>query len=316
VLLSQLNGLLLIDKPADITSHDVVARLRKILKQKTVGHTGTLDPLATGLMVVVLGDATKLSDYLMAEDKAYEVTVRLGVTTDTLDRTGKVLSEKPFDVDRSEIELACGELTGEFEWPVPVFSAAKVDGKKLYEFGRAGQEVECPTKLMSFWDVKLLTQAEPESAPGTFRAHLDCSKGSFIRTWASQFGERLKTGGIVQELRRTRVGSWKVESALTLEQLDARVTAGEPIGPAFIAMSQALPGLKAVMAGPKDIKLVGNGQIPRDIENRLVHEQKRAFELGKSVFVKVISNSGDLLAILAAEPGQGLKIRRVFRSLA
>lgn len=310
--MQQLNGLLLVDKPAGVTSHDVVARLRRILRQKTVGHTGTLDPLATGLMVVVLGDATKLSDYLMAEDKAYAVRVRLGVTTDSLDCTGQVLSEKPCDLHKSDIEGAVDSLAGEFEWPVPVFSAAKVDGKKLYEFGHAGKEVETPVKLMSFWDVQL-----DSAGPDFAEVRLACSKGSFIRTWAAQLGQRLGVGGIVQELRRLRVGSWQVSAALTLEALEDLVNSGEGLkGPAFIPMSQALPGLKAVMAGPKDVKLVGHGQIPRDIENRLIVEQKRAFELGKSVFVKVISDRGDLLAILAAEPGQGLKIKRVFRSFA
>lgn len=308
---AQTNGLLLIDKPADITSHDVVSKLRKILKQKTIGHTGTLDPLATGLMVVVLGDATKLSDYLIAESKAYLVRVRLGRTTDTLDRTGKTISETPCAKSKSEIESAVSELQGEFEWPIPAFSAAKVDGKKLYELARAGTEIDLPTKLMTFWDAKLI-----ESGPDTASVHLDCSKGSFIRAWASQLGERMGVGGCVDELRRTRVGSWRVESAVTLDALAAVDGVLGEIGEAYIPMSRALPGLRAVMAGPKEIKLVGNGQIPRDIENRLIVEQKQAFEMGKSVFVKVISDSGDLLAILAAEPGQGLKIKRVFRTLS
>jgi tRNA pseudouridine55 synthase len=304
VELSELNGLLLIDKPAGMTSHDVVARLRKILRQKSIGHTGTLDPLATGLMITVLGDATKLSDYLMAEDKAYQVRVRLGLRTDSLDRTGAVVQETPCNLAASELTVAVEELQGEFEWEIPLFSAAKVGGKKLYEHGREGSPVELPTKQMSFWNATLL-----ECGPDWLSAHLDCSKGSFIRTWAAQLGERLGVGGCVEELRRTRVGAWSVKSALTLEELEAQGP-----GQAFIAMNQALPGLKAVMAGPKEVKLVGHGQIPRDIENRLIVEQKQAFANGKSVFVKVISERGDLLAILAAEPGQGLKIKRVFRA--
>ncbi|MBX3022379.1 MAG: tRNA pseudouridine(55) synthase TruB [Bdellovibrionales bacterium] len=312
ILQNGTNGLLLIDKPMDFTSHDVVARLRKILRQKTIGHTGTLDPIATGLMVVVLGDATKLSDYLTAEDKAYEVKVRLGVTTDSLDRTGKILSETPCDLTESVLRQAVTTLEGEFEWPIPLFSAAKVDGKKLYELGREGRTLtELPTKLMRFWDVRMLA-----SAPTVVSVRMDCSKGSFIRTWASQLGEKLGVGGTVDELRRTRVGGWNVTQAVTLDALEAAGGDLKAAGTAFIPMSEALPGLKTVMAGPKEIKLVGNGQIPRDIENRLIVEQKRAFELGKSVFVKVISDAGQLLAILAAEPGQGLRIKRVFRTFA
>lgn len=307
------NGLLLIDKPKDFTSHDVVARVRKILRQKTVGHTGTLDPLATGLMVLVLGDATKLSDYLTAEDKAYLARVKLGIRTDTLDSTGQTLTETPCDLDSDLIRSAALQLSGDFDWEIPLFSAAKVDGKKLYESAREGQApVVLPRKKMSYWDVRV-----EDLSSSWVSVHLDCSKGSFIRTWAAQLGEALKVGGHIEELRRTRVGLWKLESAITLEALEALPLAPDVDLPtqAFVPMSQALPGLKAVMAGPKEVKLVSNGQIPRDIENRLVVEQKKAFSLGRSVFVKVLSGRGELLAILAAEPGQGLKIKRVFRAL-
>ncbi|NJL24664.1 MAG: tRNA pseudouridine(55) synthase TruB [Calothrix sp. SM1_5_4] len=246
----QFNGLLLVDKPAAMTSHDVVARVRKILKQKTVGHTGTLDPLATGLMVLVLGDATKLSDYLVAEDKAYRVKIRLGVRTDTLDRTGQVLQRIPCDLSEDRLRAAILNLQGEFEWEVPLFSAAKVDGKKLYEHGREGTSVELPKKQMSFRDVEIHAVG-----PDWADVSMSCSKGSFVRTWAAELGESLGVGGIVEELRRLRVGGWGVDKALGFEDLEAgRVP--------LIPMSQALPGLKSVMANTKEIKLVGNGQIP------------------------------------------------------
>ncbi len=304
----QNNGLLLVDKPAGMTSHDVVAKVRRALKQKSVGHTGTLDPLATGLLVLVLGDATKLSDYLIAEDKSYQLKVRLGVTTDTLDVTGTILSEKACALPKSEIEIAVQSLEGDFEWEVPLFSAAKVDGKKLYEHGRAGtgNSVELPTKLMSFWEPEIVDTTE-----ASVTLDISCSKGSFVRTWAAKLGEALGVGGAIEQLRRTRVGSFLVENAATLEQIEA-----DGWSDAFIPMNQALPGLKTVLASPRDQKLVGNGQIPRDIENRLIVAQKTAYASNRSVYVKVVSQSGDLLAILAAEPGQGLKIRRVFRTFA
>lgn len=300
------HGLLLIDKPQDFTSHDVVARVRKSLGQRSVGHTGTLDPLATGLMVMVVGDATKLSDYLMASDKRYWLKIRLGVTTDTLDRTGKVLSQRDVQVDLARLRQAVKELEGEFDWEVPLFSAAKVDGKKLYEHGRGGtgQDVVRPVKRMRFWDVELL-----ESAGDQLEVVMSCSKGAFVRTWASQLGEILGTGAVVEELRRLNVGSWKLENALTLEQLEE--TANNV--PAFIPMSHALPDLKPILAAPREAKLLVNGQIPRDLATRLMFEQKKAIEIQCPVFIKVLTGEGDLLAILAAEPGQGLKIRRVFR---
>ena len=312
-----LNGLLLIDKPAGLTSHDVVARLRKLLRQKTIGHTGTLDPLATGLMITVLGDATKLSDYLMAEDKGYLVDVRLGVTTDTLDRMGEVKTRVDATaLTEAAVRAAADQLTGPFDWPVPLFSAAKIDGRKLYEYGRSGEEIARPLKTMKFWNVRSERYAAEVAS-----FSLECSKGSFIRSWAAELGERLGVGGSIEELRRWRVGTWDVGQALSLDALADRLndetkSALEACGSAFVPMSRALPNLRTVTAGPREVRLVGHGQIPRDIENRLVFEQKQAFASGTSVFVKVISNSGDLLAILAAEPGQGLKIRRVFRGFA
>jgi tRNA pseudouridine55 synthase len=300
------DGLLLIDKPADITSHDVVHRVRQALRQKSVGHTGTLDPMATGLMILVLGEATKLSDYLMAADKAYWLKVRLGVTTDTLDRTGQVLREAPCNLTPAQVREGALALQGKFQWPVPLFSAAKIEGKKLYEYGRQGREVELPVKRMDFWGVEV----EETSALGA-RLSLQCSKGSFIRTWASQLGEKLGVGGILEELRRLRVGAWRVEQALPLEAVgdEARVAA------ALLPMAQALPAAwPSVVAGEKDARLISNGQISRDLANRLVVVQKEAFARETPMFVRVLSGAGELLAILAAEAGQGLKIRRVFRT--
>jgi tRNA pseudouridine55 synthase len=298
------HGLLLIDKPTGMTSHDVVGRVRKILGQKSVGHTGTLDPLATGLMILVLGEATKLSDYLTAADKSYVQKIRLGLTTDSLDRTGQVLREEKVDLPAEVLRSAVSELEGEFDWAVPLFSAAKVDGKKLYEYGRKGEEVERPMKRMKFWDVQIR-----ELGRDHLEVQLACSKGSFIRSWTSQLGENLGCGACVEELRRLTVGPWNVASACTLEELEQ----GMKLDDAFVPMSRALPDLKPIIASPREMKLMSNGQIARDMVTRLIFEQKQAISTQTPVYVKVLTVAGDLLAILAAEPGQGLKIRRVFR---
>jgi tRNA pseudouridine55 synthase len=300
---AQLDGLLLVDKPQDLTSHDVVARVRRALKQKSVGHTGTLDPIATGLMILVLGEATRLSEYLIAENKRYEVMARFGVRTDTLDRTGRVLAQQSCSLDAEEIRREAELLEGSFEWPVPLFSATKVHGRRLYEHGREGTEVDLPLKEMRFWDIDV-REAWPQSA----RVALTCSKGGYVRTWVDQLGSNLGVGAVVEELRRLSVGNWSVEQAVTLDRLET----GDP-GQALISMAQALPGLKSVLAGPREARLVGHGQIPRDVGARLIFEQKQAIETGRPVYVKVVSAEGGLLAILAAEPRQGLKIRRVFR---
>lgn len=290
-----------------MTSHDVVACLRRSLRQKRVGHTGTLDPIATGLMVVVLGEGTKLSDYLVAEDKAYTVRIRLGVTTDTLDRAGQVLERKPVQVTLEQAMEAIVHLEGEFEWPVPRFSAVKVDGQPLHKRARRGdEEFATPVKTMRFWDIRIDEFNEDQMV-----VSLSCSKGSYIRTWVQKLGERLGTGAMVEELRRTRVGEWTVADSVSPAALEEQEV--EAANDAFIALDEALPGYRSVVADAREARLVENGQVPRDMAGRLVPEQKQAFATGHPVFIKVLGAGGHLLAIIAAEPGQGLKIRRVFR---
>lgn len=301
------HGLLLIDKPQDMTSHDVVACLRRSLKQKRIGHTGTLDPIATGLMVVVLGEGTKLSDYLVAEDKAYAVHIRLGVTTDTLDRAGQILAKKPVAVTLEQAMEAVIRLEGDFEWPVPKFSAVKVAGQPLHKRARRGEDdIVTPVKAMRFWDVRL-----DEFKDDQVWVSLSCSKGSYIRSWVEKLGELLGTGAMVEELRRTRVGEWTVADSVSPSAFEEQEV--EAVGEAFIALGEALPGYRSVVADAREARLVENGQVPRDMAGRLIPEQKQAFATGQPVYIKVIDSRGQLLAIIAAEPGQGLKIRRVFR---
>ena len=157
---------------------------------------------------------------------------------------------------------------------------------------------------MNFWD----NDVEEASSLGV-QLSLSCSKGSFIRTWADQLGKELGVGGIIEELRRTRIGTWGLDRAVKLNTLTP-----EAAREALVPMSRALPEWKQVVANPKEMRLISNGQVPKDLVNRLIFEQKQSFELQAPVFIKVLSPSSDLLAILAAEPGQGLKIRRVFRT--
>lgn len=303
--LGSFNGLLLVNKPADFTSHDVVAKIRKILKQKTVGHTGTLDPMATGLMVLVLGEATKLSDFLTFSDKVYRVKARLGMRTDSFDRTGKVLSETPVDFPQEKICEAALALTGDFDWPVPIFSAAKVDGKKLYEYAREQEAVALPVKRMTFSDVSV-EAVEPSSITATLR----CSKGSFIRSWCSELGEKLGVGGHMEALDRLNVGPYSLAQSVSLELLEQDPMLAER---KLISMAQALPEHRSVHIPGKEQRLLLNGQIPRDLANRLIVEQKEALRRGEPIPVKVLGEDGRLISILVAMPGQGLKIRRVFR---
>jgi tRNA pseudouridine55 synthase len=303
--IGSVNGLLLVNKPGGITSHDVVGRVRRALKQKTIGHTGTLDPMATGLMVLVLGEATKLSDFLTFSDKVYQLQVRLGIRTDTFDSTGKVVSEMPVDLSLEKIREAALALQGEFDWPVPIFSATKVDGKKLYEYAREEKPIALPTKRMAFSEVKI-----EEVTPTTVSATLRCSKGSFIRSWCAELGERLNVGAHMAALSRLCVGPYSLEQSVTLEQLDLDPSVAER---SLISMTDALPEHRSIRIPAKEQRLLMNGQIPRDLANRLIVEQKEASRTGEAIPVKVMGFDGELISILIAQPGQGLKIRRVFR---
>ena len=150
-----MHGLLLIHKESGMTSHDVVAKARRVLKTKAIGHTGTLDPMASGLMVLLVGEATKLSQYILEQNKAYRLTAKLGETTDTLDSTGKITSTSDKVVSRDEVAKEIHQLQGDLQLPVPIYSATKVDGKKLYEYAREDKPVEVPIKKMTFFDLKI-----------------------------------------------------------------------------------------------------------------------------------------------------------------
>jgi tRNA pseudouridine55 synthase len=213
-----MNGLLLIDKPTGLTSHDVVYRVRRTLGMRGIGHAGTLDPLASGLLILLVGEATKVSDYLLNGDKGYEFKVRLGIKTDSMDITGKILSESPVDLSEEKIRAAALSLQGEIALQVPVHSAVKVDGKKLYEFAHKGEIPDhVPTRSMTFYDVQVV-----EVTPNSALIRMRCSKGSFVRAWANHLGEVLGCGGTVETLRRNFSQPFDSSQAITLEQLEER----------------------------------------------------------------------------------------------
>ncbi|MBX3018066.1 MAG: tRNA pseudouridine(55) synthase TruB [Bdellovibrionaceae bacterium] len=297
------NGLLLLDKPAGWTSHDVVARARRILNMKSIGHSGTLDPMATGLMVLLLGEATKLSQYILEKDKGYELEVRFGITTSTFDAEGEVVSEKPIEVSEAEIEAAARGFVGEMELPVPAFSAIKVDGQKLMDRARRGEDFTPPMKTMHFFDLEILGQA-----PGTLRAHISCSKGTYIRTWAHELGQRLGCGAHLTALRRTVSEPHRLGDAVTFEQLENMV-AEDRWSKGFVPMNQALSEWKSVRAQGNMAHLLSNGQISHDLKAQLI----RIFKPGEDRGVQVLNANGQILALIGLEAGKGFTLRRVFR---
>lgn len=209
------NGIINIHKEAGFTSHDVVAKMRGILKQKKIGHTGTLDPQATGVLPVCLGSGTKLCDMLTDRDKEYVAELFLGVSTDTQDTTGEVLRERSVEASEEQVREAVLGFIGDYEQVPPMYSALKVDGKKLYELARAGKEVERKARPVVIHEIEILDMALP-----LVRLRVVCSKGTYIRTLCADIGEKLGCGGAMQSLVRTRVGQFGLAEAITVTELE------------------------------------------------------------------------------------------------
>lgn len=225
------DGVLLVDKAPGMTSHDVVALVRRALQIKKVGHCGTLDPLATGLLILTLGRGTKIQDLLMSEDKEYAGTMRLGATTSTQDREGDVTAERPVPaLDHAAIQAAFEKFRGDFYQLPPMVSAIKKDGVPLYKLARQGKVIEREPRLVHVYNYAIEQVALPDI---DFR--VACSKGFYVRTYANDIGEELGCGGHLKELRRTRSGRFDLARAITVDE----IRAGDPA--AILAKILTLP---------------------------------------------------------------------------
>ncbi|MCR5670097.1 MAG: tRNA pseudouridine(55) synthase TruB [Butyrivibrio sp.] len=213
------NGLINIYKEQGFTSNDVVAKLRGILRQKKIGHTGTLDPDAVGVLVVCLGTGTKLVEMLTDHSKEYIAVCRLGVTTDTQDMSGNVIATNEVKVTRDELHEAVQAFVGDYDQIPPMYSAIKQNGKKLYELAREGIEVERKPRRIHIDAIKILDDSHLEDQQ-FFAMEVKCSKGTYIRTLCNDIGERLGCGGAMQHLTRTCVGAFHLETAVTLSQVE------------------------------------------------------------------------------------------------
>lgn len=217
-----MNGIINVYKEKGYTSHDVVAKLRGILKQKKIGHTGTLDPQAEGVLPVCIGNATKLCDLLTDKTKEYEAVLLLGVTTDTQDTTGAVLSEESVQVEEDKLRAIMEGFVGKSRQIPPMYSALKVNGKKLYELAREGKEVERKPRDIEIFSLDILEMQLPRVR---FRVH--CSKGTYIRTLCQDIGEKAGCGGCMEELLRTRVDRFSLAEAHKLSEIEQIRDAGK-----------------------------------------------------------------------------------------
>ena len=270
-----MNGVLVIDKPAGITSHDVVARARHILHERRIGHTGTLDPFATGVLVILLGKATRIAQFLSGVDKEYEAIIRLGYATDTGDLTGNPISgpedsKKRLKWSEDEIDEALKSFRGYIDQIPPMYSAKKVEGKKLYELARRGENVERqPTRVCihEFEAIRPDGQLIKDNLDGTFDFHarVSCSSGTYVRTLAEDFGKRLYVGAHLAELRRTRVGELGIDQAITLDQLKVHF-AEESLGTVLLPLNAALSQLPFVHLTAEDVRRASYGREVRVTE--------------------------------------------------
>ncbi len=212
-------GILVINKATDMTSRDVVNILSKKFQTKKIGHTGTLDPLATGVLVTCIGKCTKFVEILTSLEKEYEATVVLGLETDTLDITGNILKEEETRYSKEQIEEVLHKLTTTYMQEVPIYSAIKKDGKKLYEYARKGEKVELPKKEVSILELSLISDIKYEDGKTIFQIRTKVSKGTYIRSLIRDIASCLGTVGVMSKLNRLSQGTFRLEDAYTLEQV-------------------------------------------------------------------------------------------------
>ena len=246
-----MNGILLIDKPSDWTSSDVVAKLRGILRERRIGHSGTLDPLATGLLVVFVGRATRAVEFAESHDKRYIAGLRLGMRTDTQDITGNVLTQTSADVSREELENVLPQFRGEISQIPPMYSAIKVNGQKLYDIARRGGEVERKARNIYISSLDIIGFDELD-----YILDVSCSKGTYIRTLCNDIGEALGCGACMSSLRRVQAGDFTLDNAYTLQQVQEAADRGEadklliPVDSLFAEM----PSLTVSAAAEKKLR--------------------------------------------------------------
>ncbi len=286
------NGILIVNKPSGITSRDVVNIVGKTLNIKKVGHTGTLDPMATGVLVLCLGNALKVCELITANDKEYIAKVILGIETETLDTTSPIINTKKTNITKEEIEKVLNSFKGSYLQEVPKYSAVKINGKKLYEYAREGKEIELPKKMVTIYDIQLVSDITYYNDTTTFYIKTTVSKGTYIRSLIRDIGYKLNTYGCMDSLERTRQGIFNIDNSYTLEEIKNN-------NYKLLSIEESLPNIPLVEVDNKTLFKIKNGvklkkfftgdmAIIKD-KNKVVAIYKN--DLNESKLFKMIDNS-------------------------
>lgn len=288
-----MEGVLLLHKPAGMTSHDCVNKIRKLFSTKKVGHTGTLDPDVSGVLPLCIGKATKIAQFLTAENKTYSAEITLGFSTTTEDASGEIVASKEVSKSLSseDVKKVLEELTGEIEQTPPMYSAVKVNGRKLYEYAREGIEVERPTRTITIHQMDLTSDIEWNGQNVSFRIDVTCSKGTYIRTLAVMIGEKLGYPAHMSHLIRTKSGTFVLDDCLTFEELENILPNPLPAN-SFLTMNDALNHLPKWTINDTLAKKVKNGAV-LSVPDDWNHQTNRP--------IRVIHN-GECIALYTIHP--------------
>jgi tRNA pseudouridine55 synthase len=291
-----MDGVLVVNKPQGLTSHDVVAVARRSLHERRIGHTGTLDPLATGVLPLACGQATRLVRFFVSSDKEYEATVRFGVATDSYDITGAQTANSGLVPTAAAIEAALEPLRGDYEQVPPAFSAKKIGGERAYAKARRDEAVTLSAVPVSVGRAELL-----ELTGASARIAITCSSGFYVRSFAHSLGERVGTGACLESLRRTRSGEFTIDQAVGLEHVQ-RV--GSAVTEGWLPLERLLPGLPAICLDAEGRKRVSHGRM---LERSHVQSGQESMPGGEGAWVRLLDQNGQLIALAnVAAPGDFL----------
>ena len=286
-----MTGILLIDKPSGWTSSDVVAKLRGILHERRIGHSGTLDPMATGLLVVFIGRATRAVEFAESQEKRYRAGLRLGLDTDTQDTTGHPVGGRPREIGREELEKALAAFRGPIDQIPPMYSAIKIKGQKLYEIARRGEEVERKPRRIIIHELDVIGQEN-----GDWLLDVRCSKGTYVRTLCHDIGEALGCGGCMSSLRRTQAGDFRLEDAHSLQEVQQAADEGRAES-LLLPVDTLFTEERATISAEAEKSLRSGGR-----PKTTLHEGT----------YRIYASSGDFLALCRVEEGRLVTIKSFF----